>query len=130
EEMPPFLGGGEMIRKVDYTGSTWNDLPWKFEAGTPSVGDAVGLGAAVRYLEGIGMEAVAAHDAALAEYALARLRDVPGLTVYGPEQRGALVAFSLGDIHPHDLASLLDEDGIAVRAGHHCAQPLHNVLGL
>lgn len=130
EEMPPFLGGGEMIRKVDYLSSTWNDLPWKFEAGTPSVGDAIGLRAAIDYLEAIGMEHVAANDARLAEYALARLREIPGVTTYGPENRGALVAFSVDGIHPHDLASLLDEDAIAVRAGHHCAQPLHNLLGV
>lgn len=130
EAMPPFLGGGEMIRKVRLSGSSWNDLPWKFEAGTPSVGDAVGLAEGVRYLEGVGIEAVASHDRALAAYALEALREIEGLTVYGPEQRGALAAFSLEGIHAHDLASLLDEEGIAVRAGHHCAQPLHDRLGV
>jgi cysteine desulfurase/selenocysteine lyase len=128
--MPPFLGGGEMIRRVALEKSTWNDLPWKFEAGTPSVGDAVGLAAAVSYLETIGMEAIAAHDGAMADYAQRRLGAIDGMTVYGPAVRGALVAFSLEGIHPHDLASLLDERGIAVRAGHHCAQPLHERLGL
>ncbi|HEX6507293.1 MAG TPA: SufS family cysteine desulfurase [Chloroflexota bacterium] len=130
EEMPPFLGGGEMIRHVDYSGATWNDLPWKFEAGTPSVGDAVGLGAAIDYLEAVGMEAIAEHDRQLAGYAVDRLGGIGGLRIHGPEKRGAVVAFSLEDIHPHDLASLLDESGIAVRAGHHCAQPLHDLLGV
>lgn len=130
EDMPPFLGGGEMIRHVELQASTWNDLPWKFEAGTPNVGGAVGLGAAVDYLQRVGMEAVAAHDRRLAQYALHHLRTIDGLRVYGPEERGALTAFSLADIHPHDLASLLDEQGIAVRAGHHCAQPLHQQLGV
>lgn len=130
EEMPPFLGGGEMIRRVDLHTSTWNQLPWKFEAGTPSVGDAVGLGVAVDYLQGLDMEAVAAHDRRLAAYGMERLRALPGVTVHGPEERGSLVAFSVEGIHPHDLASLLDERGIAVRAGHHCAQPLHDLLGV
>lgn len=130
ESMPPFLGGGEMIRRVRLDGCTWNDLPWKFEAGTPSVGDAVGLGAAVDYLESIGMDSVAAHDRALAQYALERLGSIPGVTLYGPRERGAVVAFNLDGVHPHDLASVLDEQGIAVRAGHHCAQPLHDLLGI
>lgn len=130
EEMPPFMGGGEMIRHVDLHSSTWNQLPWKFEAGTPSVGDAVGLGVAVDYLQRLDMEAVAAHDRRLAAYAMERLRALHGVTVHGPEERGALVAFSVEGIHPHDLASLLDEHGIAVRAGHHCAQPLHDWLGV
>jgi cysteine desulfurase/selenocysteine lyase len=130
EEMPPFLGGGEMIRRVEYDASTWNDLPWKFEAGTPSVGDAVGLGAAVDYLRVIGMDAIAEHDGRLARYAMERLRQIDGLHIFGPEQRGAVVAFAIDGMHPHDVASLLDESGIAVRAGHHCAQPLHDLLGV
>lgn len=130
EEMPPFLGGGEMIRHVEYGSSTWNDLPWKFEAGTPSVGDAVGLGAAVDYLQAVGMETIAEHDGRLARYAVERLRQIDGLHIFGPEQRGAVVAFSINGAHPHDVASLLDEAGIAVRAGHHCAQPLHEMLGV
>lgn len=130
EAMPPFLGGGEMIRRVGLDRSTWNDLPWKFEAGTPSVGDAAGLAAAAGYLNEIGLDRVAAHDSMLAGYALQRLEEIPGVRVYGPRERGALVAFSVEGIHPHDLASLLDEQGIAVRAGHHCAQPLHERLGL
>ncbi|HZU13483.1 MAG TPA: SufS family cysteine desulfurase [Chloroflexota bacterium] len=128
DAMPPFLGGGEMIRRVGREHSTWNDLPWKFEAGTPNVEGAVGLAEAVRYLESVGLEAIAAHDRRLAAYALSRLREIPGLIAYGPEERGALVAFTLPDIHPHDLASLLDERDIAVRAGHHCAQVLHERL--
>jgi cysteine desulfurase / selenocysteine lyase len=130
EEMPPFLGGGEMIRHVGYEASTWNDLPWKFEAGTPSVGDAVGLGAAVDYLQAVGMDVIAEHDGRLARYAMERLRSIDGLHIFGPEQRGAVVAFSIDGMHPHDVASLLDEAGIAVRAGHHCAQPLHELLGV
>lgn len=128
EAMPPFLGGGEMIRRVGLRESSWNELPWKFEAGTPSVGDAVGLRAAVEYLQHAGMEAVAGHDRQLAGYAMQALQSVAGVHVYGPENRGAVVAFNLEGVHPHDLASLLDEQGIAVRAGHHCAQPLHDLL--
>jgi cysteine desulfurase/selenocysteine lyase len=130
EAMPPFLGGGEMIRRVGYERSTWNDLPWKFEAGTPSVGDAVGLGAAIRYLQAVGMDRIEEHDQRLVEYAVGRLGEIPDLTIHGPAERGALAAFSLPEMHPHDVASLLDEQGIAVRAGHHCAQPLHDALGL
>jgi cysteine desulfurase/selenocysteine lyase len=130
EDMPPFLGGGEMIRRVGLERSTWNDLPWKFEAGTASVGDAAGLAAAVAYLTDIGMDRIQAHDALLAQYALERLEQIPGVRVVGPRERGALAAFTLEGMHPHDLASLLDEQGIAVRAGHHCAQPLHDRLGL
>jgi cysteine desulfurase/selenocysteine lyase len=128
EDMPPFLGGGEMIRRVGLRESTWNDLPWKFEAGTPSVGDAVALGAAVEYLRRVGMDAIQEHDARLAALALSRLRAIEGLRIFGPEQRGAVVAFTVEGMHPHDLASLLDEQGIAIRAGHHCAQPLHDLL--
>lgn len=126
DAMPPFMGGGDMIREVTLSGSTWNDLPWKFEAGTPAIIEAVGLGAAVEYLNKLGMERVHAHEAALTEYALERLRAIPDLTVYGPsvERRGGVVSFTLGDIHAHDLATILDNEGVAVRAGHHCAQPL------
>jgi cysteine desulfurase/selenocysteine lyase len=129
ESMPPFLGGGEMIRRVGLQSSTWNELPWKFEAGTPSVGDAVALAAAAEYLTALGMAFVAAHDRVLAEYALRRLQSVDEVRVYGPQSRGALVSFTVAGMHAHDLASLLDERGIAVRAGHHCAQPLHALLG-
>jgi cysteine desulfurase/selenocysteine lyase len=132
EAMPPFLGGGDMIREVHLSGSTWNDLPWKFEAGTPAFVEAVGLGAAVDYLSALGLERVHQHEQRLVAYALERLAAVPELTVYGPPtgRRGGVVAFTLGDIHPHDLATLLDREGIAVRAGHHCAQPLMERYGL
>jgi cysteine desulfurase/selenocysteine lyase len=107
--------------------STWNDLPWKFEAGTPAIAEAIGLGAAVDYLNAIGMDAVHQHEQEITAYALEQLRSVPELTIYGPtaELRGGVVSFTLGDIHPHDLASILDQEvGVAIRAGHHCAQPL------
>jgi cysteine desulfurase/selenocysteine lyase len=132
EAMPPFLGGGEMIREVHLTWSKWNEVPWKFEAGTPAIAEAVGLGAAVDYLNDLGMDAVWEHDRELAAYALGRLAEVPGLRLLGPlaGPRGGVVAFTLGEIHPHDVATVLDRDGIAVRAGHHCAMPLHEKLGV
>jgi cysteine desulfurase/selenocysteine lyase len=131
--MEPFLGGGEMIRDVAVEGSTWNDIPWRFEAGTPNVAEAVGLGAAVDYLEALGMDRVRAAEAELTGYALKRLGEVQGLRVYGPaelEHRGGVVSFTLGSVHPHDVAQVLDEEGIAVRAGHHCTMPLHRRLGV
>lgn len=127
EEMPPFMGGGDMIRTVKLRASTWNDLPWKFEAGTPAIAEAVGLGAAVDYLQALGMDTVRAHELEITGYALEQLQQVPDIKIYGPgvEQRGGVVSFTLGDIHPHDLASILDQEvGVAIRAGHHCAQPL------
>ncbi|HEY7341407.1 MAG TPA: cysteine desulfurase [Ktedonobacterales bacterium] len=126
EAMPPFLGGGSMIREVKMSGSTWADLPQKFEAGTPAIIEAVGLGAAVAYLSALGMEQVRAHEHALTRYALERLATVPDIHIFGPgaEARGGTISFTLGDIHAHDLATLLDRDGIAIRAGHHCAQPI------
>jgi cysteine desulfurase / selenocysteine lyase len=132
ETMPPFLGGGEMIREVKLSGSKWNDLPWKFEAGTMAIAEAIGFGAAVDYLEKIGMDAVFAHDRELAAYAMERLAEVPDLTILGPPaaRRGGVVAFTLGDLHPHDVATVLDDEGICVRAGHHCAMPLHEKLGV
>ncbi len=133
EAMPPFMGGGDMIRTVGLRQSTWNDLPWKFEAGTPAIAEAIGLGAAVDYLNAIGMQNVLRHEQELTHYAMERLQSVPGLTMYGPnaEQRGGVVSFTLGDIHPHDLASILDQQvGVAIRAGHHCAQPLMERFGL
>lgn len=133
EAMPPFMGGGDMIRTVDLHESTWNELPWKFEAGTPAIAEAIGLGAAVDYLNAIGMENVLQHERALTEYALEQLRAVPELKLYGPDasQRGGVAAFTLGDVHPHDLASILDQEvGVAIRAGNHCAQPLHKRYGL
>jgi len=132
EAMPPFLGGGDMIRKVEWESATWNRLPWKFEAGTPAFVEGIGLGAAVDYLTGIGIEAIAAHERELTAYALERLSALPGLNIIGPpaHQRGGVVAFTFRGIHPHDIAHMLDMEGIAVRAGHHCAQPLHRRLGL
>ncbi len=130
--MPPFLGGGEMIRRVDLYESTWNSLPWKFEAGTPAIVEGIGLGAAVDYLQGLGMDQVVAHEQEMVHYAMERMVEIPGMRVVGPpaDRRGGVVAFTFRSIHPHDLAHLLDLEGVAVRAGHHCAQPLHKHLGL
>jgi cysteine desulfurase / selenocysteine lyase len=137
EAMPPFLGGGEMIREVKLSGSKWNDLPWKFEAGTMAIAEAVGLGAAVDYLQGLGLDAVFAHDRELAAYTVERLREVPDVRVLGPPanasgaaRRAGVVAFTLGDIHPHDVATVLVDEGVCVRAGHHCCMPLHEKLGV
>ncbi len=133
EAMPPFLTGGEMIREVHLRRSEWNDIPWKFEAGTPDISAAVGLGAAAEYLMGLGMDRVQAHEQDLVAYALDRLpREVPGIEIYGPsaEQRGGVVSFNLPGVHPHDVAQVLDRFGIAVRAGHHCTMPLHERLDL
>lgn len=132
-EMPPFIVGGDMIKRVSLDEAEWNDLPWKFEAGTPAIAQAIGLGSAVDYLNDLGMHNVRRHEIQLVEYALQRLSQVEGIRIYGPHQpteRGGAVAFTLGDIHPHDLASLLDQENIAIRAGHHCAMPLHQKLGL
>ena len=130
ESMRPFLGGGDMIRRVSLEGSSWNDLPWKFEAGTPSIAEGIGLGAAVDYLQQIGMEQVHAHEQFITDYTLEALSEVPDLNVIGPptSQRGGVVAFTLKGVHPHDISQLLDQDGIAIRAGHHCAMPLHTKL--
>ena len=132
EAMPPFLGGGEMIREVKLRESQWNELPWKFEAGTMAIAEAVGFGAAVGYLEALGMDHVFAHDRALAAATMERLREVPEITILGPpaDRRGGVVAFTLDGLHPHDVATVLDDEGVAVRAGHHCAMPLHEKLGI
>ncbi len=132
EAMPPFLGGGDMIRRVRFGGSEWNELPYKFEAGTPGIAQAVGLGAAVDYLSAVGMDRIHAYEQEIAAYALERLAEVPGLTVYGPDasRKGAVAAFTMDGMHPHDIAQLLDAEGVAVRAGHHCAMPLHERFGL
>ena len=133
EAMPPFMGGGDMIRRVSLEHSEWAALPAKFEAGTPAIAEGIGLGAAVAYLSDLGMEAVRAHEKALTAYALERLVEVPGLTVYGPsdvEVRGGVTAFTLKEAHAHDIATILDSEGVAVRAGHHCAMPLHKKMGL
>jgi cysteine desulfurase/selenocysteine lyase len=132
-DMPPFMTGGDMIKKVTIEGSEWNELPWKFEAGTPAIAEAIGLGYAVDYLNQLGMAEVRQHEVELVTYALERLNQVEGIRIYGPQepaQRGGSIAFTLGDIHPHDVAAVLDGEGIAVRAGHHCAMPLHDKFGL
>ncbi len=133
KEMRPFLGGGHMISRVEREHSTWNELPWKFEAGTSAVAEAVGLGAAVDYLSAIGMEQVRAHERDLTTYALERLPELDGLTLYGPpnvDSRGGVVAFAIEGIHPHDIAEICDREAVCVRAGHHCAQPLMRLLGV
>jgi cysteine desulfurase/selenocysteine lyase len=130
--MPPFMGGGDMIREVHLRDSRWNELPWKFEAGTPAIAEAVGFGAAADYLNALGMEAVHAHEQQIIAYALERLAEIDGLRVLGPGagERGGLVSFTLRNVHPHDVAGYLDSLGIAIRAGHHCAQPLHERFGI
>lgn len=148
-EMPPFMFGGEMISKVSFDRSSWNELPWKFEAGTPDVAAVVGLGAAVDYLEKVGMESIRQHEIELTEYALKKLSEIPEVTVIGPHKahprgvqgssqahpggeisRAGVISFNIGNIHAHDVASILDEEGIAIRSGHHCAQPLMEFLGI
>jgi cysteine desulfurase / selenocysteine lyase len=133
ESMRPFLGGGDMISKVEFDFSTWNELPWKFEAGTSPIAEGVGLGAAVDYLSAVGMETVRAHEKELSAYALERLPEVEGVRIFGPldaERRGGVVSFALDGIHPHDVAELCDRKGVCIRAGHHCAQPLMRMLGV
>ena len=128
EEMPPFLGGGDMIKRVYLREFKPNELPYKFEAGTPAIAEAIGFGAAVDYLSSVGREAIQAHEQEIIAYAIERLEEVPGVKVYGPpaEKKGGVAAFTLNGIHPHDIAQVLDRDGIAIRAGHHCAMPLHD----
>lgn len=130
EAMPPWMGGGDMISSVRLEGSTWNEIPFKFEAGTPPIAEVIGLGHAIDYLSSIGMDKIHQHEQIMTEYALDRLAEVPGLTVFGPDasQKGAVAAFTYEGVHPHDLAQILDGEGIAVRAGHHCAMPLHEYL--
>jgi cysteine desulfurase/selenocysteine lyase len=132
EAMPPFLGGGDMIKRVHLRSFIPNELPYKFEAGTPAIAEAVGLGAAIDYLNHTGMTAIAEHEHGLIDYALERLEEIPGVRVYGPQadHKGGVASFTLDDIHPHDVSQLLDRDGIAVRAGHHCAMPLHEKYNL
>jgi cysteine desulfurase/selenocysteine lyase len=133
EEMPPFLGGGDMISKVDFFESTWNALPWKFEAGTSPYVEAAGLGAAIRWLDSLGIEAVEEHESGLVRYALERLGEVDGVSIIGPgwsESRGTAISFAVDGVHPHDVAEILARDGVCVRAGHHCAQPLMRALGV
>jgi cysteine desulfurase/selenocysteine lyase len=125
--MPPFLGGGDMIKRVRLDGFSVNELPHKFEAGTPAIAEAIGFGAAVDYLTAVGMDKIAAYEHSMTAYALDRLAEVPGVWVFGPDatQKGGVVSFTLEGIHPHDISQILDSDGVAVRAGHHCAMPLH-----
>ena len=132
ESMPPFMGGGDMIRKVSYDGFTTNDIPYKFEAGTPAIAEGIGFSAAVDYLDSIGMENVFAHEQEITRYAMKTLGSVKDLVIHGPapEKKGGVVSFSFMDVHPHDVAQILDSEGIAVRAGHHCVMPLHKKLNL
>ena len=131
EEMEPFLGGGEMINKVNMHESTWNEIPWKFEAGTPKVAQVIGLGAAIKYLMNIGLENIHNHEQGLLQYALDILEQNENIILYGnPSERGAVIPFNLKNIHAHDLAKFLDLDGICIRAGHHCAQPIMNYLNV
>jgi len=132
ESMPPYMTGGQMVRRVRRTSADWNELPWKFEAGTPPIASAIGLGAAVEFLSQVDMESVRQHEAALIRYAYDRLREIDGVRMLGPvpQHRSGLVSFTVDGIHPHDLAQVLDSRGIAIRAGHHCAQPLHTRLGI
>jgi cysteine desulfurase/selenocysteine lyase len=132
EEMPPFLGGGEMIREVWADRATWNEIPYKFEAGTMNIAQAVGMGAAIEYLEALGRDSIRAHEMELTKYALSRLAET-GATIYGPgdvEERGGVVSFNLEEVHPHDMATIVDQEGVCIRAGHHCAQPLMRKLGV
>jgi cysteine desulfurase/selenocysteine lyase len=132
EAMPPFLGGGDMIKTVHLRSFSPNDIPHKFEAGTPAIAEAVGFGAAVGYLTGVGMDSVAAHEQEMIAYALEHLEEIPGVQVLGPvaEKKAGVAAFTLEGVHPHDVAQILDNYGVAVRAGHHCAQPLHEKFGI
>ncbi len=132
EDMPPFLGGGDMIKEVKLRSFRPNTIPSKFEAGTPAIAESVGFGAAVDYLSSIGMDEIAGHEHEIIEYALERLEEVPGLKIFGPSasQKGGVASFTFDGIHPHDVAQILDRDGVAVRAGHHCAQPLHEKFGI
>ncbi len=130
EHMPPFMYGGDMIKEVSLTGATWNVIPWKFEAGTPAVAEAIGLAAAIDYLNSKGRDKIAKHDVEMIDYAYHKLKTFPGVTVYGLHERSGVVAFNLGDVHSHDLATVLDEYGIAIRSGHHCCMPLMSALGI
>jgi cysteine desulfurase / selenocysteine lyase len=133
QEMRPFLGGGDMISRVEFEDSTWNELPWKFEAGTSPIAEGVGLGAAIDYLSELGMDNVRAHERSLTAYALERLPEVEGLSIFGPldaDRRGGVVSFALEGMHPHDIAELCDRQAVCIRAGHHCAQPLMRRMGV
>lgn len=132
DSMTPFMGGGDMISSVTMCESTWNDIPYKFEAGTPKIAQAIGLGAAIDYINSIGIEKIYEHEQSLLKIALNKLKSIDGLKIYGHQggENGAVISFNLEGVHPHDLAQFLDQDGIAVRAGHHCAQPIMDKLGV
>jgi cysteine desulfurase/selenocysteine lyase len=131
EAMPPFMGGGDMIRKVSFEGSTWNDLPHKFEAGTPDIAGAIGLGVALTYLRGIGLDRVAAHERDLLEYGTAVLTAIPGLKLIGTAaNKASILSFVMEGIHPHDIGTIVDGEGVAIRTGHHCAQPVMDRFGI
>jgi len=132
EAMPPFMGGGDMIKRVGLRESSWNDLPWKFEAGTPAIAEAIGLGAAIDFLNELGMQAIHERERQLTHYAWDKLSAIDGLTIFGPPaaERGGLLSFTLAGVHAHDVAAILDTQGIAVRAGHHCTHPLHDIFGV
>jgi cysteine desulfurase (EC 2.8.1.7) len=131
QEMDPYLYGGEMIRRVSFEDSTWEDLPWKYEAGTPVIAQGIALESAIDYLEDIGMDRIRAHEELITEYAHDRLSEMDSVEIYGPpgDDRGALVAFNVDGVHAHDLSSILNEHGVAIRAGDHCTQPLHEKMG-
>jgi len=131
KEMNPFMGGGEMIREVSMEKSTWNDIPWKFEAGTPNIAQVIGLGAAIDYLNEIGLQSIFDYEKKLLGYGQEKLQKIPGLTIYGTSKnKGAVISFNITNIHPHDVAHILDTSGIAIRAGHHCAQPIMKRLSV
>ncbi len=131
DAMPPFMGGGDMIGSVSFERSTWAEVPHKFEAGTPAILEVIGLGAAIDYVNTVGMDAISAHESALTDHAIAKLSEIDGLTIIGRAQdRGGVISFTMGGAHAHDVATLLDRNGIAVRAGQHCAEPLMRRLGL
>jgi cysteine desulfurase/selenocysteine lyase len=130
EDMPPFLAGGDMIKKVEYEKSSWNKLPWKFEAGTPNIADGIVFGTTIDYLSKVGMKNIKSHIREIVSYAIKELKKVEGLKIFGlddsTQERGGMISFTLDSAHPHDIAQILNEDGIAIRSGHHCAQPLHD----
>lgn len=132
KNMPPFLGGGDMIKEVKFTGFKSNELPYKFEAGTPAIAEAVGFGAAIDYLQSIGMDSIDQHEKEILRYGLERIQEIPEIQVLNsnPESKGGVIAFTFGKIHPHDVAQIVDRSGIAIRAGHHCAQPLHELFSI
>ena len=130
EELPPFFTGGDMIREVRWEDATWNDLPWKFEAGTPNIAGGIGLGAAIDYLQAVGLENIERHEQALTKYAMEKLSAMSGVELYGPKRRAGIIAFNIKGAHAHDVAAIMDQEGICIRGGHHCTMPLHHHLGI